>query len=151
VLDIREDQDLRTWFDEFFQYLQKCISESGYYSSDAAKSKRKDLKSRWKAMLDADSDFARKWKSDFDTFTQETKAFQKGIEGDEDLNRVRMAHQKLGEAIETGIVEKTKEVGGQAESAVEAMMEQASWFWQDIFKVYVPKLIEQLKDVPIPR
>ncbi|THU95473.1 hypothetical protein K435DRAFT_798123 [Dendrothele bispora CBS 962.96] len=151
VLDIREDKDLSTWFDDFFSYLQKCISESGYYRSDTAKAKRKDLKTRWKAMLDADSDFARKWKADLDELTEETRKFQQGIQGDEDLKRVRVAHERLGDAIESGIVEKTKQAGGQAESAVKALMEQASWFWEDIFKVYVPRLIEQLKDVPIPR
>ncbi|KAF5340103.1 hypothetical protein D9758_013155 [Tetrapyrgos nigripes] len=151
VFDIREDQDLRTWFDEFFAYLQKSITESGYTRSDEAKAARKDLKARWRAMLDGDNDFARKWKTDYEAFSTETKAFQRGIEGDEDLKRVRLAHQRLGDAIEKGVVEKTKEAGGQAENLLGSAMEQVSWFWQDIFKVYIPWAIEQLKDIPIPR
>ncbi|KAK7047885.1 hypothetical protein VNI00_006213 [Paramarasmius palmivorus] len=147
TLDIREDADLRQWFDDFFAHLRKSLDEPGYTRSEASNKARKDLRQRWKQMLDADSDFGRKWKSDLEKFKKESEAFQKGLKNDEDLNRLGEAHVKLGQAIEQGLVEGSTE----AETGLQAAVEKVTWFWQDITRVYAPKLINMLKDVPIPR
>ena len=34
---------------------------------------------------------------------------------------------------------------------IQAVLEQVSWFWQDLFKVYVPKVLGMMRDLPIPR
>jgi hypothetical protein len=35
---------------------------------------------------------------------------------------------------------------------MEAVIEQATWFnWQDMFKVYVPRVFAKMRNVPIPR
>ena len=30
-------------------------------------------------------------------------------------------------------------------------MDRAPWFWQDLFKVYLPKAFSKMRDFPIPR
>ena len=65
------------------------------------------------------------------------------LKKDKDLNRVKEAHEKFGMDIEEGFVE--------AEIDVQAAVEQATWFWQDLFKVYIPRVFSKMRDVPVPR
>ncbi|KAJ3765925.1 hypothetical protein FB446DRAFT_759221 [Lentinula raphanica] len=147
AIDVRDDQDLRRWFDEFFTHLRRDLDESGYIRSDEAKRVRKDLRTRWKEMLDQDSDFGRTWKKDVEAMKAQIKKFQDGLRNDEDLNRLREAHLKLGDAIENGLIE----AGDQAQTGAQAVMEQLTWFWQDLFRVYLPRALSMMKDIPIPR
>ncbi|KAJ3868020.1 hypothetical protein EV359DRAFT_33186 [Lentinula novae-zelandiae] len=147
AVDIRDDQDLRSWFDDFFTHLRRDLDESGYIRSDESKRVRKDLRTRWKDMLDQDSEFGRTWKNDVEAMKGQIHKIQNGLKSDEDLNRLRDAHLKLGEAIETGLIE----VGDQAQTGMQAIVEQLTWFWQDLFRVYLPRALSMMKDIPIPR
>ncbi|KAJ3918260.1 hypothetical protein F5877DRAFT_42933 [Lentinula edodes] len=147
AVDIRDDQDLRSWFDDFFTHLHRDLDESGYIRSDENKRVRKDLRIRWKDMLDQDSEFGRTWKNDVEAMKGQIQKIQNGLKSDEDLNRLRDAHLKLGEAIETGLIE----VGDQAQTGMQAVVEHLTWFWQDLFRVYLPRALSMMKDVPIPR
>ena len=71
------------------------------------------------------------------------KKVEAELKKDEDLNRVNEAHEKFGMDIEEGFVE--------AEIGVQAAVEQATWFWQDLFKVYIPRVFSKMRDVPVPR
>ena len=41
--------------------------------------------------------------------------------------------------------------GEEVESGLKTAVDQATWFWQDLFKIYIPNLLSKMKDVPIPR
>ena len=86
----------------------------------------------WKTTLEKDD----KWRKAVDSIKNELKK-------DEDLNRVKEAHEKFGMDIEEGFVE--------AEIGVQAAVKQATWFWQDLFKVYIPRVFSKMRDVPVPR
>ncbi|KAL0945603.1 hypothetical protein HGRIS_014759 [Hohenbuehelia grisea] len=148
VVDIRQDDDLQTWFNQFFEHLRKSVDEPGYARSDEATQRRKLLKNKWEDLKDETSESGKKWQADWAAFKEEWTQFQSRIANDKDLNRIHQAHTKLGQDIERGLVE----TGSQAASTgIEAAMQQASWFWQDIFKVYAPKFIDLMKGIPIPR
>ncbi|KAJ3856188.1 hypothetical protein EV368DRAFT_32982 [Lentinula lateritia] len=147
AVDIRDDQDLRSWFDDFFTHLRRDLDESGYIRSDENKRVRKDLRIRWKDILDQDSEFGRTWKNDVEAMKGQIQKIQNGLKSDEDLKRLRDAHLKLGEAIEIGLIE----VGDQAQTGMQAIVEQLTWFWQDLFRVYLPRALNMMKDIPIPR
>ena len=36
-------------------------------------------------------------------------------------------------------------------TGMEAVIEQATWFWQDMFKVYAPRVFAKMRNVPVPR
>jgi len=58
---------------------------------------------------------------------------------------------------------KSRQVGGQVQDVAgnlnvelpslnpKEALDQATWFWQDLFRVYLPKVLSKLKDIPIPR
>lgn len=148
--DVRQDKDLKSWFHVFFKHIRKSLDEAGYARSDEAKKTKKELRARWKALQDADSDAGRKSKKDFDTLKDELKDFEERIAADKDLNKIKEAHEKLGGDIANGLVE----VGKKADEmgiSMQAAIEKASWFWQDLFKVYMPRALSMMKDIPIPR
>ncbi|KAI8989201.1 hypothetical protein BD414DRAFT_415141 [Trametes punicea] len=143
-VDIQQDQDVRGWCDEFIAYLRRSLDERGYVRSDEAREKREQLRNEWKALLDKDSDKGRKWKEDVGALKREADEFQTAIDRDQDLRAVRKAHQKLGEDLENGLL-----VAGS--TGVQSLMDRAPWLWQDIFNVYLPKIVGMIKDIPIPR
>lgn len=143
ALDIREDPDLKKWFDEFFTYSRKSLNEQGYASSDEAKHIRKDLNQRWKKLLHGESENSHRWSRDVEKVKKEFATIEEAMNNDKDLERLRKAHDKFG-----------AEAARSAQAAVsagESALDQATWFWQDLFKVYLPKFLQMLKDVPIPR
>lgn len=143
VTSIGKDPDLRKWFDDFFDLARKNLTEDGYVRSEESKRKRKDLRVRWKTLLEKDSN----WKKAVDSLKVELAKFQDGLNNDKDLIRLKDAHAKLGRDIERGLVE----AGNEAETSLEALMERVTWFWQDLFRVYLPRVIGILGDLPIPR
>ncbi|PPQ81993.1 hypothetical protein CVT26_004370 [Gymnopilus dilepis] len=140
---ILRDEDLRKWFDDFFALARKSLKEPGYARSDEAKEKRKQLRIRWRSMLEKDD----KWKTQVDAVQRELKKVTDGLESDRDLKKVRDAHAVLGQDIASGLVAASEE----AQSGMQAAVEQATWFWQDLFKVYIPRFLSKMQDVPIPR
>lgn len=142
---ILQDQELKEWFDDFLSTSRKNLADPGYARSEEAEAKRKDLRTRWKSQLDKDS--SGKWKIVVDDLKKELDKVQSGLETDEDLNRLKDAHAKLGSDIEKGLMDASEE----AKPGVQAAIEQATWFWQDLFKFYIPKFLSKMRDVPIPR
>ncbi|KAF9523026.1 hypothetical protein CPB83DRAFT_68008 [Crepidotus variabilis] len=145
--EVVRDQDLKAWFDEFFAFSRKNLGESGYSSSDEAQAKRKELRVRWRTLLEKDQ----KWQKAVDEVKVEWEKVEQGLKNDEDLNKLKEAHGKLGSDIESGLVEAGNEAQDKAKDAMQTVIDQATWFWQDLFRVYVPKFFAKMRDVPIPR
>ena len=136
---ILKDTELKGWFDDFFTCARQNLSEPGYARSEEAESKRQELWVRWKTALEKDD----KWRKAVDSVKNELQKFEAELKKDDDLYRVKEAHEKFGMDIEEGLVE--------AETSVQAAVGQATWFWQDLFKVYVPRVLSKMRDVPVPR
>ncbi|KAJ6602457.1 hypothetical protein DFH09DRAFT_1270433 [Mycena vulgaris] len=95
------------------------------------------------ALLFCHTDAGRTWEE----LKATVKTFVTALVADEDVERLRAAHAKLGEDAERGLVE----AGQEAETGVQALLERAAWFWRDLFAVYAPRALAMLKDIPIPR
>ncbi|KAI0363499.1 hypothetical protein BV20DRAFT_975593 [Pilatotrama ljubarskyi] len=143
-VDIQQDPDVRGWCDEFIAHLRKSLDEPGYARSDESQQKREKLRKEWQELLDKDSDKGRKWKEDIAALKREASEFQTAVDRDEDLRTIRRAHAKLGDDLENGLLVASS-------TGVQSLMERAPWFWQDVFNVYLPKLVGMIKDIPIPR
>jgi len=96
--DVHQDDidDLKIWFDEF-KYFRKILDEV----VDEAKKEHKELRTKWKALLDEESESGRKWRMDVSELKAEVRAFVKRISDDMCLNRVREALARLGRVIES--------------------------------------------------
>ncbi|KAJ7034692.1 hypothetical protein C8F04DRAFT_1038198 [Mycena alexandri] len=135
--------EVKAWVDKFFAHAHKSLDDPGYPRSEEAKIVRRDLRKRGRTLLDANTDAGRKWAELKDS----VRRFGAALVEDEDVERVRVAHVRLGEDVESGLVE----AGEEAETGVQAVLERAAWFWRDLFAVYAPRVLGMLKDVPIPR
>lgn len=142
LLSVINDRSLSSFFKSAFDHLLKDLTQQGFVRSEESKREWKDLKLRWEDLMEKDS----RWKAEVDDFYSDLKQFTDSVESDEDLIRLREAHVKLGRDIERGLVEPGIQEGG-LQSAIEGV----TWFYQDLLRVYVPKLLSLLKDIPIPR
>jgi Family of unknown function (DUF5923) len=158
---VMRDQDLRTWFDDSFAYGRKILSEPGFSDSKASKKERKELRVRWRTFMEKDD----QWKQQIEALKAEWDKIEEGIAKDADVKRIQQSHSHLFSDLEETAKVAGKEAANKAgeglqqlgaevkenQSTIEAAMEQATWFWQDLFKVYIPRAMSSLKDLPIPR
>ena len=144
AVDVRADKDLKSWFDEFFAFVRQSLDQAGYARSDEASQTYKDLRMRWNALSNPASDAGKKWKKDVEALKREIRGFDEALQKDKDLTRIKKAHVRLGGRVQDSAA-KSGSVGMQF------AMDQAIWFWQDLFNVYTPRLLGLLKDIPIPR
>lgn len=142
--DIQRDPDVRNWFDGFVAYLRKSVNEKGYVRSEDAKTRRRELRAEWKELTDKDGEKGRSWKDDVAQLRDEFNSFQVAVRRDKELGAVRRAHTQLGTDLEESLIT----AGGVG---LQNLMEKAPWFYQDIFNVYVPKVMAAIRDIPIPR
>ncbi|KAF9448146.1 hypothetical protein P691DRAFT_670047 [Macrolepiota fuliginosa MF-IS2] len=140
---IVNDKDLKSWFYECLGEVRRGLSEAGYARSDSAAEKRRQLQARWRSLLARDD----RWKATVDDFKQEFNKVEAGFSHDKDLIRIKKAHERFNGDVERGLVE----VGHEAETGLQAAIEQVTWFWQDLFKVYLPRVMSKMKHMPIPR
>ncbi|KAJ6471209.1 hypothetical protein DFH09DRAFT_1220471 [Mycena vulgaris] len=138
----RDSVEVKAWVDKFFEHAHKSLDDPEYPRSDEARAARRDLRKRGRTLLDADTDAGRTWEE----LKATVKTFVTALVADEDVERLRAAHAKLGEDAERGLVE----AGQEAETGVQALLERATWFWRDLFAVYAPRAPAMLKDIPIP-
>ncbi|KZT63810.1 hypothetical protein DAEQUDRAFT_770247 [Daedalea quercina L-15889] len=143
-VDIQQDKAIRGWCDRALTHARRCVDEQGYVRSEEAQKTSGDLRKEWKELADKDSEKGRKWKEDFGKLRSEAEDFETAMGKGQELRAVRKAHKNLGDDLEQSLL-----VAGGA--GLQAMMEKAPWFWQDVFNFYLPKAVGMLKDIPIPR
>ncbi|KAJ7262760.1 hypothetical protein B0H12DRAFT_1321788 [Mycena haematopus] len=144
VAAVRGDSvEVKSWVDKFFAHAQRSLEDPDYPRSADARAARRDLRTRARTLLDADTDAGRAWGE----LKASAQTFGAALAGDADVQRLRAAHARLGEDVERGLVQ----AGEEAETGVQAVLERASWFWRDLFAVYAPRMLSMLKDIPIPR
>jgi hypothetical protein len=84
-------------------------------------------------------------------------AFEEDLRSNKKFDRVRKAHAKLQKDVEQDLwIAETVASGAQktaqtAASGLGSALSQSTWMLQDIFNAYLPRLLNLLKDVPIPR
>ncbi len=140
---IVKDEELSSWFDEFLVYNRKCLGELEYARSKDAKARRHNLRARSKRIREKDD----KWRDIIEGVKSEWSRIERGVKDHGDLKRVSEAQGKLGLDVKNGLRGAKDEI----ESGMKQAIEEATWFWQDLFKVYLPRVLKRLKDVPIPR
>lgn len=140
---IMRDPELKSWFDDALGFVRHVLTDADFVGSDQAAEERKHLRIRWRTFLEKDE----KWKGDIDLLKDEWSKVETGIRNDQDLARINKAQSSLTQHLQDGL----ERVGEEAQGKLEAAMEQATWFWQDLFKVYLPKAISKMRDLPIPR
>nr|GAT50058.1 predicted protein [Mycena chlorophos] len=137
---VRGDADVRAWVDKYFEYIQRSIDDPEYPDSDQARVTRRELREKGNVITDTETDAGRAWAE----LKLIGRSFFDALASDEDIRHVRDAYLKLGEDVQRGLVER-------ADLGVKAVLEQATWFWRDLFGVYAPRLFGRLKDIRIPR
>lgn len=143
-VDIQQDQHLRDLFNELLSHLRRSVDERGYVRSEEAQKTREDLKVKWKTLGDADTTEGQKWRDDWSKLNTQWEEFHKAFEGGQDSKRIAKAQSKLGNDIEESLIT-------AAGAGAQAAADNFPWMWQDLFSAYIPRLLNLVKDIPIPR
>ncbi|KAI0033573.1 hypothetical protein K488DRAFT_84772 [Vararia minispora EC-137] len=142
VIDVRNDPDLQQWLSDFLALVKKNLDTVGQIDSKETKGEREDLKKRWKRLTEnADN---KQWRDDAEVLRREFKVIQRRLDNDPDLQSIRRAHAQLGQDIEELFVD-------VAATGVQSLIDNAAWAWQDLFNVFVPRVLGVFKRIPIPR
>ncbi|EKM77256.1 hypothetical protein AGABI1DRAFT_62301 [Agaricus bisporus var. burnettii JB137-S8] len=143
IVAVVKDEQLKNCVHDFLEEIRRGFTEKGYARSDVASEKLKELRERWQTLLEKDEHMKNNIEQLKDGFS---KAFE-DMKQDKDLQRIRSAHLRFNNDLAEGLVEASKE----AETGLQAAMEQVTWFWQDLFRFYLPRVLNKMKGIPIPR
>ncbi|KAH8797074.1 hypothetical protein DL96DRAFT_1008095 [Flagelloscypha sp. PMI_526] len=139
---IHDDDDLRAFVDDYLVYAQRNVESVDYYDSQEGQRTKEELENRVREIRRGE-----KWgqyKESMEKLQRELEEYQRAFASDSDFKRLHEAHLTLS----TTIVDAGKEIVG---STNVWNLSGASWIWQDIFSVYLPRLMVHVKAVPLPR
>ena len=68
--EIVRNPDLKKWFKDFFAFSRRNLGEPGFSKSDKAQSQRKELRIRWRTLLEKDE----KWQRAVDDVKSDRKS-----------------------------------------------------------------------------
>ncbi|KAA1475233.1 hypothetical protein DENSPDRAFT_866855 [Dentipellis sp. KUC8613] len=144
VIDIRRDESLQSWMNDFLAYSKKNLEAVGLEDPETRKQEREDLKHRWAKLTDEKSSAGRKWKDDVAELRKELQDFERRVDADTQLQEIRKTHAKFGADLQEFLF-------SAASMGFQLGLEKASWMLQDFFNVYLPRMLGMIKDIPIPR
>lgn len=125
--------------------LCRSVVERGYVRSEEAEQKREQLKkNERKEFFDADSNEDRKWKEKLRGSREEQRKFNEALSHDEDLER-----RCTLSLFTIGLPPQILLINGECARA-QSLVEKASWLWQVIFNIHLPRAMHVLKEIPIP-
>jgi hypothetical protein len=140
--DLRDDQELKQYFNDYFRHVRKTLHQPEYAKSEECKNDTQKLSQRWKELTSFDSDARRKFNKDFAMVNKEINEYNDRFQADEDIVRLRQAYQKLADTFSQAMTT----LGGTG-----GVVDQYSWMMQDMLNAYVPRVLSMIKSVPIPR
>lgn len=136
VDDARKDPELRRFISDSSRFVQKSLQHEDFAKSDAFDRESDELNRRYERLVRAETPQGQRLKAHTTTLADELDAYLVALRDDPDSQRLRAAFETLGKDIATATVENAG---------------AASWIWQDTINVYLPRVFEYLKDIPIPR
>lgn len=138
LIDIRDDPELRRYFDDVHNFSRRTLQEPNYARSQEHEQRRQELRERWKQLQSGEN--RRKWHDDSEHLRDEMNDFFGRIQNDSDVRRVQEAAVVFG----NDLAEAVKDLSTAATG-------NANWLWQDAMDVLLPKVVDTLKEIPIPR
>ncbi|KAL1747091.1 hypothetical protein HDZ31DRAFT_80677 [Schizophyllum fasciatum] len=130
--DIHNDPELHKFVDDYLSYVQHSLDDVEFVRSEQSTREGEHLRQRWESLMSEDSEQRRKW--------AQLNEIGDRIRADQDVRRLVEAHARLG-----------RDLAEAQTDASTSSLTQASWIWQDILNVYLPRVFGLLKDIPIPR
>jgi hypothetical protein len=138
LIDIRDDPELRRYFDDVHDFSRRTLQEPNYVRSQEHEQRRQELRQRWQELQSGED--RRKWHDDTERLQAEANDFFGRIQNDNDVKRLQEASVVFGNDITEAVKDLTMAATGNA-----------NWLWQDVVDVVLPRIIDSLKGVPIPR
>lgn len=134
--DARSDPELRRCISDVSYFVRKSLEDKHFTESDDFYRERDDLTRRYQTLVNPETPQGGHLKTNVSKLTDEIEAFLVAFSQDPSSKRLKVAF----EALEKHIADASAGNKGIA-----------SWIWKDTINVYLPRLFEYAKDIPIPR
>jgi len=133
---LREDQEVRRAVDDWEGFIRKALDEPRYIESNEYRQRSSQLRQQWERLRERDSEAGRKWKQNVERVERESHEFNKAVEQDKSVQRLRNAHLKLA---------------SHAANISSTPGKPASFVLSDMADVMLPRFFAMLKEIPLPR
>lgn len=134
--DVKNDEKLSSFLDDVEKFIRTILEDPDYAASKAPKKDAEKLYDRAQNLLQENAD----WKQDARALNEEIKAFGDAIKDDPQSREVAAAFEKLGED-----TKRTAKIG------VGMFKGQAGAFYRDVVNVVLPRILDLIKEIPVPR
>jgi hypothetical protein len=133
---IKDDPRISSLFEDLDEFVDRLLFEEDYVTTSKASRRAQDLYDRAQKLVKEDS----AWKATAQEFVDELRDYLKAIENDKTTRRLGDAFEKLGE-----------DIARLGKTGFGALKSEADNIWKDVFNVILPRLIDSIKDIPLPR
>lgn len=134
--DIRGDPKLQAYFEAIEEFLERCMHDGDYVTSQRAYKKAASLYDDGQSLIQSNPT----WKKDADKLQKEIEAFVKALGDDKTSQDLLDAIENLGE-----------DLADAGKIGVRSLKSEGRGLYRDAMDVFLPRLIGLVKEIPVPR
>ncbi|KAK0545215.1 hypothetical protein OC861_006414 [Tilletia horrida] len=137
--DVKEDERLSNFWNDIDAYVERLLFDEGYVTSSKASRQADELYEKAQKLLETNAG----WKRDAQALNEQLREYGDALSSDEETTEFLDALQDLNE----DLAELLKD--GASIFALNAL--KAPGAIADVFDVWLPRLIGEIKSIPLPR
>jgi hypothetical protein len=136
VEDIRGDDRLSAYFDDLTKYVNRLLHDEGWVFSQQANRRADELIDRAQELIEGNA----AWKADYRNLVDELRAYQRAIEDDKTISQLtKHASYLKTDLHDFGI------------AGFNIFSSKALGLYKDLYDVVLPRVIDSIKQIPLPR
>ncbi|CAD6960072.1 unnamed protein product [Tilletia controversa] len=134
--DVRQDERLTNYWNEIDSYVERLLFDEGFVTSSKAARKADDLYEKAQKLLESNAG----WKRDAEALNEQLVEYRDALSHDAEATEFLDALSDLNEDVSELLVD-----------GVSIFALKATGVVADVFDVWLPRLIGQIKSIPLPR
>lgn len=141
--DLKSNQEGRDLLSEAIAFARRSLHDSEFVDSEEFDKQKDSLVKRWRSMVHAQTAESKRLSTDLQAVQDELDVLTTGMKEDKALNNLKNAHERLAKDL--------AKAAADAGMAGQVGVGMVPWLLKDLLNVYLPLLIDYVKQIPIPR
>ncbi|KAE8232503.1 hypothetical protein CF326_g2463 [Tilletia indica] len=134
--DVKQDERLTNYWNEIDAYVERLLFDEGFVTSSKAARKADDLYEKAQKLLESNAG----WKRDAEALNEQLGEYRNALSSDAEATELLDALSDLNE-----------DISELVKDGVSIFALKATGVVVDIFDVWLPRLVSQIKSIPLPR
>ncbi|PWN50291.1 hypothetical protein IE53DRAFT_103062 [Violaceomyces palustris] len=145
----KETREIRRLYEDVTKFVDRALNQDGFIQSSKSNRQASALYDRAQALVNGQGKEIKKFQKDLDSCIEELTTFFEGFEEDGDLRELSERFQVLSDDLNLTGLQKALASGGTGLFTI--LKNDATSLFRDSVEVIVPRLLEEIREIPVPR